>query len=88
MRTVDAEDVFNFINLDKPKPFRRRQRGTYVTIIHSASEVPDDVLRYEYPLMVRGLANLGMLVVPGDSCHFVTPERGHYSHPDAGALEN
>jgi ribulose-5-phosphate 4-epimerase/fuculose-1-phosphate aldolase len=84
---VDAEVVFNFINPDKPKPFRRRQRGTYVTIIHSASDVPDDVLRYEYPLMVRGLANLGMLVVPGDSCHFVTPERGHYSILDPGDLD-
>src|SRR4051794_9459984 len=83
----DAEVVFNFINPDKPKPFRRRQRGTYVTIIHSASEVPDDVLRYEYPLMVRGLANLGMLVVPGDACHFVTPERGFYSVPDPGDLD-
>ena len=81
---VDAEVVFNFINPDKPKPFRRRQRGTYVTIIHSASEVPDDVLRYEYPLMVRGLANLGMLVVPGDSCHFVTPERGALLDPRPG----
>jgi ribulose-5-phosphate 4-epimerase/fuculose-1-phosphate aldolase len=37
--------------------------------------------------MVRGLANLGMLVVPGDSCHFVTPERGVYSIPDPGDLE-
>ena len=77
----DAEVVFNFINPDKPKPFRRRQRSTYVTILHALPEVPDDVLKYEYPLMVRGLANLGMLVVPGDSCHFVTPERGHYCHP-------
>ena len=85
--TPDAEVVFNFINPDKPKPFRRRQRSTYVTIIHAARG-PDDVLRYEYPLMVRGLANLGMLVVPGDSCHFVTPERGHYSIPDPGDLSS
>ncbi|MDX6521754.1 MAG: hypothetical protein QOF08_2359, partial [Gaiellales bacterium] len=83
----DAEVVFNFINPDKPKPFRRRQRSTYVTIIHALPELPTDVLKYEYPLMVRGLANLGMLVVPGDSCHFVTPERGVYSIPDPGDLE-
>jgi ribulose-5-phosphate 4-epimerase/fuculose-1-phosphate aldolase len=83
----DAEVVFNFINVDKPKPFRRRRRSNYVTIISSLPERPDDVLRYEYPLMVRGLANLGMLVVPGDACHFVTPERGFYSVPDPGDLD-
>jgi ribulose-5-phosphate 4-epimerase/fuculose-1-phosphate aldolase len=82
-----AEVVFNFINPDKPKPFRRRQRSTYVTIVHALTEVPDDVLRYEYPLMVRGLANLGMLVVPGEGCHFVTPERGFYSVPDPGDID-
>jgi ribulose-5-phosphate 4-epimerase/fuculose-1-phosphate aldolase len=82
----DAEVVFNFINPQKPKPFRRRQRSTYVTIVHSLPESPDDVLRHEYALMVRGLANLGMVVVPGDACHFVTPERGVYAVPDPGDL--
>jgi ribulose-5-phosphate 4-epimerase/fuculose-1-phosphate aldolase len=84
----DAEVVFNFINPDKPKPFRRRQRSTYVTIIHALDEPPADVLKYEYPLMVRGLANLGMLVIPGHSCHFVTPERGHYAIPYTGDLKS
>jgi ribulose-5-phosphate 4-epimerase/fuculose-1-phosphate aldolase len=84
----DAEVVFNFIDPDKPKPFRRRQRSTYVTIIHALTELPDDVLMYEYPLMVRGLANLGMLVIPEHSCHFVTPERGHYAIPYTGDLES
>jgi ribulose-5-phosphate 4-epimerase/fuculose-1-phosphate aldolase len=82
-----AEIVFNFIDTAKPKPFRRRTRATYVTIVTSMDEAPDDVLRYEYPLMVRGLANLGMLIIPGDACHFVTPERGFYSVPDTGNLE-
>ena len=84
----DAEVVFNFINPEKPKPFRRRQRSTYVTIIHAAAEEPDDALKYEYPLMVRGLANLGMLVIPEHSCHFVTPERGHYAIPYTGDLQS
>jgi ribulose-5-phosphate 4-epimerase/fuculose-1-phosphate aldolase len=82
----DAEIVFNFINPEKPKPFRRRQRSTYVTIVHALPAPPDDALKVEYPLMVRGLANLGMLVVPGEACHFVTPERGVYSVPDPGDL--
>jgi ribulose-5-phosphate 4-epimerase/fuculose-1-phosphate aldolase len=84
----DAEVVFNFINPEKPKPFRRRQRSTYVTIIHALPEEPADVLKYEYPMMVRGLANLGMLVIPGESCHFVTPERGHYAIPYTGDLQS
>ncbi len=42
----DAEVVFNFINPEKPKPFRRRQRSTYVTIIHALPELPADVLKY------------------------------------------
>src|SRR3954452_14271191 len=84
----DAEVVFNFINPEKPKPFRRRQRSTYVTIIHALPEEPADVLNYEYPRMVRGLANLGMLVVPEHSCHFVTPERGHYAIPYTGDLQS
>src|SRR4051812_47019912 len=83
----DAEVVFNFINVDKPKPFRRRRRSTYVSIVSALAEPPDDALKYEYPLMVRGLANLGMLVVPGDACYFVTPERGFYSVPDPGNME-
>ena len=29
-----------------------------------------------------------MLIVPGDACHFVTPERGFYSVPDTGDLES
>ena len=44
---ADASVVYNDITPDKPKPFLRRQRCTYVTNIHSASSVPDYVLRPE-----------------------------------------
>src|SRR3954452_25205212 len=75
---VDDDDpnaavVFNFINPDKPKPFRSRQRSTYVAAVHALYDPPDDVLKFEYPCLVRSLTNLGMLVVPGDACYFVTP---------------
>jgi ribulose-5-phosphate 4-epimerase/fuculose-1-phosphate aldolase len=83
----DAAVVFNFINPEKPKPFRRRQRSTYVAAVHALDEPPEDVLKFEYPFLVRSLTNLGMLVVPGDACYFVTPERGFYSVPDPGDLE-
>ena len=81
-----ATVVFNFVNPAKPKPFRRRQRSTYVVVTHRLDTAPDDVLRYEYPMLVRALANLGMLVVPGDACYFVTPEQGNYRVPDPGDL--
>src|SRR6185312_6031264 len=82
-----AACVFNFVNPDDPKPFRRRQRSTYVIAVHTVPEAPADVLRHEYPMLVRALANLAMLVVPGDACYFVTPEQGVYSVPDPADLE-
>ena len=79
--------VFHFINPDKPKPFRRRQRSTYVVAVHHLDSPPDDVLRNEYPILVRALANIAMLIVPGDACYFVTPEQGNYSVPDPGNMD-
>ena len=83
----DAAVVFNMINPDKPKPFRRRQRSTYVVAVHQLDAKPADVLRNEYPVLVRALANIAMLVVPGDAAYFVTPEQGNYSVQDPGNLE-
>jgi hypothetical protein len=89
---VDGPDpsatcVFNFVNPDDPKPFRRRQRSTYVIAVTTVPDPPPDVLRHEYPMLVRALANLAMLVVPGDACYFVTPEQGVYAVPDPGSME-
>lgn len=80
----DATVVFNFVNPVKPKPFRRRRRSTYVVAVERLEEAPGDVLRHEYPMLVRALANLGMVVVPGDGCYFVTPEQGCYKVDDPG----
>ena len=55
--------------------------------VHHLPERPENVLRHEYPMLVRALANLAMLVVPGDACYFVTPEQGVYSVPDPGDPE-
>ena len=88
--TDDAETasvIFNFVNPGKPKPFRRRQRSTYVIAVHHLDTPPADVLRHEYPMLVRALANLTLLVVPGHACYFVTLEQGCYSVPDTGNLE-
>jgi ribulose-5-phosphate 4-epimerase/fuculose-1-phosphate aldolase len=81
-----ASVIFNFVDPAKPKPFRRRNRAIYVTAVHHAGSAPGDVLRSGYPMLVRALANLTLLVVPGDACHFVTLEQGSYSVPDPGEL--
>jgi ribulose-5-phosphate 4-epimerase/fuculose-1-phosphate aldolase len=83
----DAAVVFNFIDPARPKPFRRRRRATYVIAVHTLPERPDHVIKHEYPMMVRALANLGLVLIPGDGCWFVTPEQGCYSVPDGGDLE-
>ncbi|HEU0195269.1 MAG TPA: class II aldolase/adducin family protein [Gaiellales bacterium] len=82
-----AAVIFNLVSPDKPKPFRRRQRSTYVIAMHHLADPPDDVLRHEYPMLVRALANLALLVVPGHGCYFVTPEQGCYSVADPGDLD-
>jgi ribulose-5-phosphate 4-epimerase/fuculose-1-phosphate aldolase len=70
--------ILNFIDSAKPKPFRRRRRPVFVVSVDRRVARPADVLRHEYPLMVQGLANLGLLLVPGDAAWFVTPEQGCY----------
>src|SRR6185437_16399244 len=77
-----ASLIFNLVSPDKPKPFRRRQRSTYVIAMQHLEDPPEDVLRHEYPMLVRALANLALLVVPGRGCYFVTPEQGCYSVAD------
>jgi ribulose-5-phosphate 4-epimerase/fuculose-1-phosphate aldolase len=81
-----ATVIFNFVDPAKPKPFRRRNRSTYVTAVRHMPSAPADVLRSEYPMLVRALANLTLLVVPGEACYFVTLEQGSYAVPDPGDL--
>jgi ribulose-5-phosphate 4-epimerase/fuculose-1-phosphate aldolase len=83
-----ADLVINAIGKDGPRPFRRRARGTFVAAIHELDEVPDDVLKTNYPLLVRALANIVLVYVPGHGVWFTTMERGHYGveAADNGAL--
>jgi len=74
----DADLVLNLIDANNPKPFRRRSRGTFAAAIHTVPEIPDDILRLNYPLLVRALANQVLVYVPGKGVWFTTPERGHY----------
>ena len=75
---AEPDLVLNLIDADDPKPFRRRARGTFVAAIHEQPEEPSDVLAFNYPLLVRALANIVLCYVPGQGVWFTTMERGHY----------
>ena len=44
----------------------------------SSRRVPDDILKTNYPLLVRALANIVLCYVPDEGVWFTTMERGHY----------
>ena len=83
----DAILVLNLIDRDKPKPFRRNSRGTYVAALYEAELADDDVLAASYPLLVRSLSNI-VLCNTGRGVWFTSMERGVYgvSAGDASTL--
>ncbi|MBW3593057.1 MAG: class II aldolase/adducin family protein [Actinobacteria bacterium] len=81
----DADLVLNFVDAESPKPFRRNSRGTFVAAIHEQPSVPEDVLKTNYPLLVRALANIVLCYVADQGVWFTTMERGHYGvHAENG----
>ena len=80
--------VLNFTRSERPRPFRRKSQGTFVTSIVELPEAPADFLKTCYPILVRALSNLLIALVPGGryssvngarwEAHFITLELGHY----------
>jgi ribulose-5-phosphate 4-epimerase/fuculose-1-phosphate aldolase len=79
---ADADFVLNMFDAADPKAFRRQSRGTYSASFYELGEVPDDVLKTSYPMLVRTLANVVVLHVPGGGVWFTTMERGTYKISD------
>ena len=79
---ADADFVLNMFDTEDPKAFRRSSRGTYSASFYELDEVPEDVLRTSYPNLVRTLANVVVLHVPGEGVWFTTMERGTYKISD------
>ncbi len=83
--------VFNFIDPDDPRPFRRKAQATFVVSIMESrmeSRVTDEpVLRSAYPYLVRSLSNHLVYICRHQDeadVHFITPEQGCYKiayHP-------
>lgn len=84
----DANDlrlVVNFIDPDRPKPYRRKAKAIFVVSVAVTDQRPENVLKQAYPLLVRSLSNMFVyLVRDGDRAHtyFVTLEQGYYPIPD------
>ena len=76
----EVQVVLNRIDHEKPRPYRRKSAPTFVVAVADVEEPPHDVLRAGYPLLVRALANLTVLVSDdgSPSAHFVTLEQGRY----------
>jgi len=79
---AEADFVLNMCDPLQPKAFRRQSRGTYSASFYELDEVPDDVLKTSYPMLVRTLANVVVLHVPGKGVWFTTMERGTYEITD------
>ncbi|MFN3928005.1 MAG: class II aldolase/adducin family protein, partial [Thermoflexus sp.] len=86
--TRDVRLVLNFTDPSRPRPFRRKSQGTFVASIVELPQPPADFLKTCYPILVRALSNLLIVLIPGPSvgtangvqweAHFVTLELGHY----------
>ena len=77
----DAALVVNLIDVEEPRPFRRRSRGTFVAGLAGLTADPADPLRETYPLLVRSLSNVVLCHVEGRGVWFTTMERGSYFVP-------
>jgi ribulose-5-phosphate 4-epimerase/fuculose-1-phosphate aldolase len=78
----DVAVVLHFVDPEAAKPYRRKNAPTFVVVLAELDTPADDVLRTGYPLLVRGLANLCVMVSPtseGSIAQFVTLEQGTYA---------
>lgn len=82
--------VFYFFDGSRPRSFRRGSKDTFVVGVTAVNSLDGGALETAYPLLVRTLSNLLVLVVDDGSereAHFVTPEQGHYVVQEGEAEE-
>jgi ribulose-5-phosphate 4-epimerase/fuculose-1-phosphate aldolase len=83
----DVAVVLHFVDPNAAKPYRRKNAPTFVVVLAELESPPADILRTGYPLLVRGLANLCVMVSPsghGSTAQFVTLEQGTYAIDTGG----
>jgi hypothetical protein len=79
--------VLHVLDPANARPYRRKNAPTFVVALADLDAPPGDVLRTGYPLLVRGLANLCVMLSPianGSAAHFVTLEQGTYAIESTG----
>jgi len=67
--------VLHFLDPDNARPYRRKNAPTFVVALAEFDATPGDMLRTGYPLLVRGLANLCVMVSPD-----AAPDAAHAAH--------
>lgn len=73
--------VFNFIDSEDPRPFRRKAQATFVISVLEAHEEPEMILKSAYPYLIRSLSNHLVYICHhrgGTDVFFITPEQGCY----------
>lgn len=83
----DSDDgigiVFNVINQEKPRPYRRKSQATFVVSIMEMEmdKEMEDIFEAAYPYLIRSLANHLIYIVhtnENTDVYFITPEQGFY----------
>ena len=82
--TDEGGIVLHPIGPEGPKSFRRRNRAVFVVGLGEAESYPEEPLKTGYPLLLRTLANLFILIVHNGKqgspeAYFFTLEQGTYA---------
>jgi len=74
--------IFNVLDGGNMKPYRRKAQATFCVAVAETDQIPDNILKAGYPILVRTLSNLLLYMVHAKErleLYFITLERGCYS---------
>jgi len=74
--------VLNFIQSERPIPYRRKAQGTMVVSFLELPQMPPDPIAALYSYLVRALSNMLVVYVPDQGAYFLTLELGQYHEPE------
>ncbi|WP_078553974.1 class II aldolase/adducin family protein [Bacillus alkalicellulosilyticus] len=77
----DIKLVFNFVDTENCRPFRRKAQATFVVSILETEGKVDNIFKEAYPYLIRSLSNHLMYINHHEGVTtytFLTPEQGNY----------
>lgn len=77
----DLRIVFNVLNEERPRPYRRKAQATFVVSVIEKHEESENTFESAYPYLIRSLANHLIYILHTEDkteIYFVTPEQGFY----------